>query len=315
MTDRIIDISDFPARLSIRNRQLVIDRKQGGTGVSPVMNHGQDAHATTLTATVPIEDLAVLVVANMQVSYTHPVLAGIAEAGAVMVVCGENHLPVGMLAPLAGHTTQTERIAAQIGIGEPKRKRLWQAIVRRKIEMQGSVARELRGNDGGLRAMAARVRSGDPSNVEAQAARRYWPLLIADPEFRRRPEGPPPNDLLNYGYAVLRAAVARAVCAAGLHPSIGLHHKNRYDAFCLADDLMEPFRPLVDRAVAGIVQEHGRDASLADREVKRALLSALTGQVEVDGERRTLFDAAGRLAASLARNFSGQQTGLVLPIR
>jgi CRISPR-associated protein Cas1 len=131
----------------------------------------------------------------------------------------------------------------------PTRKRLWQQIVRAKIKAQGELLREIHGNDHGLIAMAARVRTGDQGNLEAQAARKYWGLVFGDSKFRRGSDKPDQNRHLDYGYTVLRAAVARALCAAGLHPSIGLRHKNRYDAFCLAADVMEPFRPLVDRRV------------------------------------------------------------------
>ena len=160
--------------------------------------------------------------------------------------------------------------------------------------------------------MAKRVRSGDSGNVEALAAQRYWPRLFGDPEFRRRREGDGPNPLLNYGYAVLRAAVARAICASGLHPSLGLHHGNRYDAFCLADDLMEPFRPIVDGVVAAVVAERGCQTPV-DRESKIDILSVLTGRFTIKGENRTLFDWLSSTSASLARIYTGAEESLELP--
>jgi len=213
---------------------------------------------------------------------------------------------------LAGQSTQRERIAAQIKAGLPLRKRLWQRLVIAKILNQGRVLRELHGNDGGLRTLSRRVRSGDPENVEAQAARRYWAVLFGVTEFRRTRGGEGPNALLNYGYAIIRSMVARAVCAAGLHPSIGLHHRNRYDAFVLADDLVEPLRPLVDLAVAQYVAERGMDAPL-DRDSKQALGEVLSGCVRVGDERRTVWDSCGRMASSLAQVYLGRRDRMVLP--
>ena len=160
--------------------------------------------------------------------------------------------------------------------------------------------------------MAERVRSGDSGHLEAQASQRYWPLLFADPEFRRGREGPDQNSHLNYGYAILRATVARGLCAAGLHPSLGLQHHNRYDAFCLASDLMEPFRPVVDRAVYGWVQDH--DATLPlDKEAKAWLLQPFLRRYPVEQEDRTIFDLVARAASSMARVFMGESKELYIP--
>jgi CRISPR-associated protein Cas1 len=162
--------------------------------------------------------------------------------------------------------------------------------------------KELHGSDSGLLAMAERVRSGDAGNLESQASRKYWPLLFNDPKFRRGREGPDQNVHLNYGYAILRATVSRALCAAGLHPSFGLQHHNRYDPFCLANDVMEPFRPAVDRAVFYWVQDHDPTAPL-DKEVKAALLAPFFSRFLIDGEFRTLFDAVARVASDLSTAF------------
>jgi CRISPR-associated protein Cas1 len=169
----------------------------------------------------------------------------------------------------------------------------------------------LHGSDSGLSALVSQVKSGDPQNVEARAARRYWPALFGD-EFRRDRDGEPPNNMLNYGYAVLRAIVARAICASGLHPSIGLHHHNRYDAFVLADDIMEPLRPVVDRAVAEYVNQYGNDIQL-DRQAKSALILPLLGRFRVEGESRTLFDIVSKTAISLVAVFTGERKNLYLP--
>lgn len=235
-----------------------------------------------------------------------------AEAGGVFVTCDRNLLPVAMMLPLDGHSTQAERFIAQAAAPAPLRKRLWKQIVRAKIAAQGRLLQRLHGDDAGLAALAAMVRSGDTANVEARASRRYWKRLFDDPTFRRRRETDDQNRMLNYGYAVLRAIVARAICAAGLHPTLGLHHHNRYNAFCLADDLIEPLRPLVDRAVVEAMSECDGRTEL-DKKAKHLLLSALTGRVMVGGEQRTLFDATARVAASLADVYLGQAKQLDLP--
>lgn len=294
MTDRIIDLSEEPARLNVRYKNLVIERE----GAEMV--------------TVPLEELAVLVVSHPQVSLTHAVLAGLATSGGVFVTCDDKHLPAGMLLPLATHFTQAERFEQQASASLPTCKRLWQQIVRAKLRAQACLLCELRGDDRGINALISRVRSGDPDNLEAKASRRYWPALFMGESFCRERFGLPPNQHLNYGYAVLRAAVARAICAAGLHPSLGLHHHNRYNAFCLADDLMEPFRPLVDRTVVNLTQRRGIDAPL-DREAKAEILSALSGRLLLQGEWRTLFDVASRTASSLAAVFNGRQKDLLFP--
>ena len=294
MTDRMIDLSDEPARLSVRNALLVI-RRDGREDVA-----------------IPLADLAVLIVSHPQVAFTHAVLSGIAAAGGSFVTCNEKHLPVAMLLPLETHSTQAERFALQANAALPVKKRLWRQIVRAKIRAQANLLKKIRGTDLGLPALISRVHSGDPENIEAQASRSYWTALFADPDFRRDHDAQDINRHLNYGYAVLRAITARAICAAGLHPCLGLHHHNRYDPFCLADDLMEPFRPLVDGVVAGLTDTCGKLFPL-DRQSKTALLEGLTGCLMIEGESRTLFDVLSRTASSLAAVFMDERRELVLP--
>ena len=217
-----------------------------------------------------------------------------------------------MSLPLAGHHVASERFIAQAAVSKPICKRLWQQIVKAKLRFQGQLLTELHGDDFGLADLARTVRSGDPTNIEAQAARIYWTALFNDMNFLRRRDLPDQNRLLNYGYAVLRALVARAVCATGLHPCLGIPHHNRYNAFCLADDLMEPFRPIVDRAVVQIVADHGTDVPL-NPEVKSHLIGAMMQRYMLDRESRTLFDVLTRLTASLASAFTGQTRSLALP--
>ncbi len=289
MIDRIVEIAN-PARLSIRDAQLVIERPQ--------------QEQLALPFTTPISEIAVLLLAHPQISLSQAVLSRIAEAGGSVVTIDGNFLPASMLLPMQSHFVQTERFAKQMKLSLPTRKRLWQQIVRAKIKAQGELLQELQGNDHGLIAMSARVRSGDIGNLEPQAARKYWGLVFDDKTFRRGSDKPDQNRHLDYGYTVLRAAVARALCAAGLHPSIGLQHKNRYDPFCLAADVMEPFRPLVDRRVSQWIAREDAEGAF-DSKTKSWMIGATTSRYILDREERSLFDILLRTANSLAKCIAG----------
>lgn len=295
MTDRILDLSESSAHLSVWNGLLKIERRE-----QPAV-------------TVPFEEVAVVVGAHRELTFTQAFFSRLAANKGVFVACNEKSLPVAFMLPIEGHHLQAEQFSLQAQASEPLKKRMWQAVVKAKIRAQACVLAKLRGSDYGLLHMASRVRSGDTDNMEGQASRRYWPHLFEDdPQFRRDRDVPGRNALLNFGYAILRAVTARAVCAAGLHPSLGIHHHNRYDAYVLADDLMEPFRPMVDIAVARYATAPNTEP-LLDREAKRALYQALRQPVLVEGEQRTLFDALARLCASVVRGFRGEGSSLVLP--
>ncbi|MEW5797251.1 MAG: type II CRISPR-associated endonuclease Cas1 [Candidatus Zixiibacteriota bacterium] len=294
MRDRVIDISDEGAGLSVRNEQLVIRRGE-------------------VELTVPLEDLAALVVSHPAVHYTQAVLTSLCRHGGAMVVCDQKRLPIGMVMPLVGHSTQTERFAAQREASVPLQKQLWKQVVRAKVVAQARLLKRLCEHDHGLAQLARSIRSGDAGNIEGQASRRYWPAIFG-PSFRRDPMAEDHNKLLNYGYAVLRAMVTRAICASGLHPSLGIHHHNRYDTFCLADDLMEPYRPLVDEIVVQLVRERGATVPL-DKDCKAALIGGLASRrFEADKEKRTLFDLLTGVTASLAGVYTGERSRLYLPI-
>lgn len=297
MSDRILEIAN-PARLSVKDSQLVIERE----GLLPFIT--------------PVSGINTLLLAHPQVALTEAVISRLAEAGAIVVTIDSRYLPVAITLPLQIHSIQTERLAAQVELATPARKRIWQQIVRAKIRAQGALLKELHGSDSGFTAMAARVRSGDPDNLEAQSARRYWGLLFADSTFRRGADpnetGPDQNRHLDYGYTVLRATVARAVCAAGLHPSLGLRHHNRYDPFCLAADLMEPFRPLIDRRVVTWIACHPASDPL-DSAAKKWLIEAVTMRYWIEREQRTLSDILFRAASSLAAVIASTRDKLDLP--
>lgn len=294
MTDHILDIAETPARLRSRDGLLVLEFEE-----RPAV-------------TVPLKEVAAVIVTHPQITCSKAVMAGLMEAGGVLIACDESSMPIGMMLPLVGHHAPAERFAAQADASVPTRKRLWRQVVKAKITAQGALLAEVRGDDFGLSALAAGVRSGDPANHEAQASRRYWPALFNDPNFLRRRDAADQNRLLNYGYAILRAAVARALCASGLHPCLGIHHHNRYNPFCLADDIMEPYRPIVDRAVLEIVGDFGADVAL-DRAVKSRLIEAVTQRQTLDGQSRTLFDILSQTSASLAAVFAGEADRLILP--
>ncbi len=230
----------------------------------------------------------------------------------MLVVCGNDHLPVAVLLPLADHCQVVWRVAQQVAIRKPLRKQLWRQLVRAKIRAQALNLPQACGARQKLLELARRVRSGDPANVEAQAARGYWRHWLPGEAFRRQQDGGGTNALLNYGYAILRAAVARALVAAGLLPALGLFHANRSNAFCLADDLMEPLRPLVDCRVRRL---HRLGHQELDPETKKGLLGLLADPVRMGRERGPLMVNLHRMVASLVRCYEGEADRLEIPQR
>lgn len=260
---------------------------------------------------VPLDDIGVLLCNARDLTYSNDLMTELARRGAAVVMCGDNYLPAAWLWPLEGHHVQALRMRCQLEASLPLCKRLWQTLVKAKITQQGNVL-ELMGVSGvEVEELARRVKSGDPDNVEAQAARRYWPRLFG-PAFRRDRFGRMPNPLLNYGYTVLRAAVARAVVAAGLHPSLGIHHSNRANSMCLVDDLMEPFRPFVDYIVAVLVSHMREEMSI---EVKRDLAAVLVMDLATERGTTPLETCLERVAQSLAQSFESGKPALILPER
>lgn len=296
MIKKIIEISQARRHLAVRLGQLII--KENGTEIS----------------TIPCEDIGVLLVDHSGVTYTHSVFTELLQCGAAIVLCGGNHQPNGMLLPLESNTLQAERFAQQIEAKEPVKKKLWQQVIRAKIKHQAKIV----GRDSdvykSLMALREQVRSGDPDNIEAQASRKFWPVYIQDiiSEFHRNIDGRPPNNMLNYGYMVMRAAVARALCSAGLLPCLGIHHHNRYNAFCLADDIMEPFRGFVESKVKQICEVETAVDDLTQT-IKAQLLEVLYQEVMIGETSGPLMVGLHRTAASLMRCFAGEQKEIDLP--
>jgi CRISPR-associated endonuclease cas1, NMENI subtype len=236
------------------------------------------------------------------------------ENNATVITCDQRSMPVGLLLPLCGNTTQNERFRDQLEASVPLKKQLWQQTVKLKIQNQAYVLAQVTGKEEkAMNVWADNVRSGDPDNIEARAAAYYWRYLFPDiPTFVRGREGGPPNNLLNYGYAILRAVIARALVGSGLLPTLGIHHHNRYNAYCLADDIMEPYRPYVDQLVIEIIRKVDNYALLT-KEIKMELLGIPMLDVVIAGKRSPLMIAAQQTTASLYKCFSGELRRISYP--
>jgi CRISPR-associated protein Cas1 len=298
MIKRTIDISSAPARLRFELGQVVIEREA-------MPDHR-----------APAEDIGVLLFDEQRTTYTHAVMTGLMEAGACVVLCDRQHLPCGVLLPMAANELLTQRLRTQVAVSRPRQKRLWQQIVRAKIRSQAQNLRVLAGDADAadtLDALIPAVGSGDPKNAEGQAARIYWESLLGR-GFRRQRGGAWPNPILNYGYMVMRAAVARAIAAAGLHPAFGIHHHNRGNAFCLADDLIEPLRAMVDAKVWHLLSTWDDETEPSiTTDAKRELLGLLAADVEVRGQAGPLIVQLHRTAASLCDCYAGSRDIIDLP--
>lgn len=300
-----------PVYLSLRNAQLVIKLPSVEKNASLPESFKQQSEVTK-----PIEDIGVVVLDHKQITVTSGVLEAMLENNCAIITCDSKSLPVGLMLPLYGNSTQNERFRQQLDASLPLKKQLWQQTVKSKIENQTAVLSACTKSE--VRCMtvwANDVKSGDPENVEARAAAFYWKTLFSDIDgFTRDREGIAPNNLLNYGYAILRAVVARGLVTSGLLPTLGIHHHNRYNAYCLADDIMEPYRPYVDELVYGMVQTIG-DYTELTREIKATLLTIPTLEVKISGKRSPLMVAVGQTTASLYKCFSGELRRICYPER
>ena len=288
-----------PAYLSLKDRQLVIrlpDKDQ--------------------TVTRPIEDIGVVVIDNKQITLTSGLIEALLGNNCALITCDSSHLPVGLMLPLCGNTTQSERFRHQLSASLPLKKQLWQQTISQKIANQAQVLKVCFGVEvGNMLSWSKNVKSGDSDNLEARAAAYYWRNMFDDEDvFIRDREGEPPNNLLNYGYAILRAIVARGLVGSGLLPTLGIHHHNRYNAYCLADDIMEPYRPYVDELVVNIRKEFD-DTDFLDKEIKKRLLSIPTIEVRINNHRRPLMVAVTETTASLYKCFSGELRKIAYPER
>ena len=298
-----------PAYLSLRNAQLVIKLPEVEKADYLPADFKKSAEVTR-----PIEDIGVVVLDNKQVTITTAALDALLGNNCAVITCDSRSMPVGLLLPLAGNTIQNERFRCQINSSLPLRKQLWQQTIQCKIRNQAKVLALY--TDIQIKCMqvwANEVKSGDPDNLEARAAVYYWKGLFRKIEgFVRERDGIPPNNLLNYGYAILRAVVARSLVASGLLPTLGIHHHNRYNAYCLADDIMEPYRPFVDRLVYDITEQYGDDVELS-KDIKAELLAIPTLDVLISGKRSPLMVGVTQTTASLYKCFNGELRKIVYP--
>lgn len=295
MLGRIVEVADDSRHLSALRGLMVVRSTEG---------------EREELGRIPLDDIAAVIANAHGLSYTNNLLVAFAERGVPFVLCAANHNAVGMLLPIEGNFEQSKRIESQISAKAPLHKRLWASIVKSKLTQQAAVLDAVGLPSMPLKALVVKVKSGDPENIEAQGARRYWTLLFGS-EFRRNRNSDGVNPLLNYGYTVFRAATARAVIAAGLHPSIGLHHSNDSNAMRLVDDLIEPFRPTVDL----VVWHLWRSASIEANPVnKRLLVSALYGDMQSEAGVSPVFVCMQNLATSLAQCYLGEKDKLELPL-
>lgn len=297
-----------PAYLSMRNAQLVIRLPEIIKNDSLPENFKQKSEITK-----PIEDIGIVILDNKQITITSGVIESLLENNCAVITCDSKSMPVGLMLPLCGNTTQNERFRHQLDASLPLNKQLWQQTIKAKINNQASVLNKYAGVETRwMKIWASEVKSGDPDNVEARAAAYYWKNLFPVGGFTRDREGVPPNNLLNYGYVILRAVVARGLVGSGLLPTLGIHHHNRYNAYCLADDIMEPYRPYVDELVYQIV-DSGINYETLTREIKSQLLTIPTLDVVISGKRSPLMIAVGQTTASLYKCFSGELRKISYP--
>lgn len=298
-----------PMYLSLRNNQLVLHMPEVEANATLPEQMKKEAERT-----IPVEDIGVVILDNKRITITTGVLEALLDNNCAVVTCDKRSMPVGLLLPLSGNTVQNERFRHQLGASVPLRKQLWQQTVRQKILNQEYVLRSSTDKETNcMRVWASEVRSGDLDNMEAHAAAYYWRNLFPDiTGFTRARDGIPPNNLLNYGYAILRAVIARSLVGSGLLPTLGIHHHNRYNAYCLADDIMEPYRPYVDRLVIDVMKKCS-DVSELTKEIKMHMLGIPMLDVEITGRRSPLMIAAQQTTSSLYKCFAGELRQVAYP--
>ncbi|MCQ2287163.1 MAG: type II CRISPR-associated endonuclease Cas1, partial [Bacteroidales bacterium] len=276
-----------PAYLSMKDEQLVVKL--------PAVEKCDDLplpFKEKAATTIPIEDVGIVILDHKQITVTQMLIERLLENNCALITCDEQRMPCGLMLPLESNIIQHERFITQIEASLPLRKQLWQQTITRKIENQAAVLkRYAHCETGNMMKWAENVKSGDSENLEARAAAYYWANLFPQlPDFTRKRDGDAPNPLLNYGYAILRAIVARALVAGGLLPTLGIHHHNRYNAYCLADDIMEPYRPYVDEKVIQIMDQFSQYEELT-KEIKTELLQIPVIEVQIDDKRSPLMVA------------------------
>lgn len=304
-----------PAYLSMKNMQIQIRPPYSEKGdESPNNNENEKYKDRNNQNTIPIEDIGIVILDNQQITITQGLLASLLENNSAVVTCDNKHHPAGLFLPLESNLEQSQRFQEQIEASIPLKKQLWQQTISSKILNQALLLNKVGVKSDNMKKWARDVKSGDPDNLEGRAAAYYWKNLFPlELEFQRDRYGEPPNNLLNYGYAILRAVVARSLVASGLLPTLGIHHHNKYNAFCLADDIMEPYRPFVDDMVVTLVRD-GEDFTELTPSIKKQLLTIPVIDVFIEEQKRPLMIAVQRTTASLAKCFSGNQRKIIYPV-
>ena len=289
-----------PAYLSLKLEQLVVRMPDSLDNMETVR-------------TVPIEDIGILILDHKQITITQGLIEKLLDNNCALITCSSSHLPTGLMLPLYGNTIQNERFRYQLDASLPLRKQLWQQTIQAKISNQAALLKYATGSiHKNMQVWATEVRSGDSANMEARAAAYYWKTLFHDIDgFVRGRDEDEPNNLLNYGYAIVRAIIARALVSSGLLPTLGIHHHNRYNAYCLADDIMEPYRPYVDKIVFDICM--WGEAFKLTPGLKRELLSIPTIDVIINDKRSPLMVAASTTTSSLVKCFTGEMRKILYP--
>lgn len=306
MIKRVVGFQN-PAYLSLKLGQMVVTFPDIEKQPNIPIDVKQE-----LVHTIPIEDVGVLVLDHKQVTITQALMAELLDNNVAIVTCDERHLPTGLMLPLDCNHIQTERFKKQIEASEPLKKQMWQQTITSKILGQAKLLSLEHIDNRNMLAWSQQVRSGDADNLEGRAAAYYWKNIFHNSNFVRGQEGAPPNNLLNYGYSIVRALMARALVAAGLLPTLGIHHHNRYNAYCLADDIMEPYRPYVDLAVIQLLR-HTADISELTPSIKRELLGITTMDVNIENHRSPMMIAVQTTANSVLRCFSGESRKIIYP--
>jgi len=298
-----------PAYLNSRDDQLIIRLPEVEKNDTLPEKFKKEA-----VASIPIEDLGVIIIDHPQITITQGLIERLLENNVAIISCDKHHLPAGLFLPLCGNTLQSERFQDQINVSEPLKKNIWQQTIEAKITNQATVLRKQGFSSDNMNYWAKNVKSGDTGNHEARAAAFYWGNIFqkSHPTFTRDRNGEPPNNLLNYGYAILRAVVARSLVSSGLLPTLGVHHHNKYNAYCLADDIMEPYRPYVDEVVIKI-KNSSVDYNELTKEIKAELLSIPVLDVIIEGNRSPLMIGIQKTTSSLVRCYNGEQRKVLYP--
>ncbi|MBI5219742.1 MAG: type II CRISPR-associated endonuclease Cas1 [Bacteroidia bacterium] len=297
-----------PAYLHLNNKQLMIRLPEVEKNESLPLSFKKEA-----TTSIPVEDIGVVILDDKQVTITQGLLAALLDNNVALITCNETHHPTGLMLNLCSNTLQNMRFRTQLEASEPLKKNLWQQTIIVKINNQAALLKMQGVKTDNMLHWAQSVKSGDTENHEARAAAYYWNNLFDGRlHFKRDRFGEPPNNLLNYGYAILRATVARGLVGSGLLPTLGIHHENRYNAYCLADDIMEPYRPFVDKIVCDIV-DSGENYSEINKSLKQQLLTIPAIDINIDGESSPLMVGLQRTTSSLVKCLEGEQRKIIYP--